>query len=463
MRVATTLLSPDEMGRVSLVITTIAFFALFLVNPVGMFINRRLHAWQASGVARHYLIRYASYLIIVALIATVVLLLLYMSGLVNFGISIEWLIFFVCGSLIFNTINQTAIPSLNLLGDSRTFVALTVATIAVSFVCATLFVQMIQPSAEYWLLGLLLGQILLGMIGARVLFVRLKKTKALHVPLAIRWRNLNSLFSFAWPVAIAVGLGWIQSQSYRYLMEERLGLMELGLFVAGYGISAGVIAGFESVFTTYFQPKFYKRISNDNVSEQSHAWHEYAQAILPSMLITSFFIMATAPDLTQLLLGPSFRQSAQFVAWGALAESARISTAVFGMVAHVRMNTKILLLPNLIGAVMAVLLIWFLTPVYGSDGVGLGLVFSSIVSLLVTIRITQKHLAVVLPLKLFVKSAIMGMVLLLVARILRQTLDYDGSHLFSFIRLCGIGSFFLLFQYLMLLPVLQREVASSPN
>lgn len=463
MRVATTLLSPEEMGKVSLVITTIAFFALFLVNPVGMFINRRLHAWQESGVAWHYLIRYVNYLIFVALIAGVVLLLLYISERVSFGISIGWLLLFVCGSLFFNTINQTAIPSLNLLGDSRKFVALTVATIAASFACATLLVQMVQASAQYWLLGLLLGQTLLGVIGTRMLFVRLQKTKALHVPLTIRWRNLHGLFSFAYPVALAVGLGWIQSQGYRYLMEERLGLTELGIFVAGYGISAGLIAGFESIFATYFQPKFYKRISNDNLSEQSNAWREYAQAILPSMLITSFFIMATAPDLTKLLLGPSFRQSAQFVVWGSLAESARISTAVFGMVAHARMNTKLLLLPNLVGAAMSISLIWYLTPIYGSDGVGLGLVFSSIVTLLLTIGITKNHLAVALPLRLFVQSAIMGVVLLVMAKILSQLLDYDGSHLFSFIRLCVIGLLFLLFQYSMLLPVLRREAVISHN
>ncbi|MEE7628100.1 hypothetical protein V3O24_18190 [Methylobacter sp. Wu8] len=461
MRVATTLLSPEEMGKVSLVITTIAFFALFLVNPVGMFINRRLHAWQESGVAWHYLIRYVNYLIFVALIAGMVLLLLYINEWVSFGISIGWLLLFVCGSLFFNTINQTAIPSLNLLGDSRKFVALTVATIAASFACATLLVQMVQASAQYWLLGLLLGQTLLGVIGTRVLFVRLQKTKALHVPLTIRWRNLHGLFSFAYPVALAVGLGWIQSQGYRYLMEERLGLTELGIFVAGYGISAGLIAGFESIFATYFQPKFYKRISNDNLSEQSNAWREYAQAILPSMLITSFFIMATAPDLTKLLLGPSFRQSAQFVVWGSLAESARISTAVFGMVAHARMNTKLLLLPNLVGAAMSISLIWYLTSIYGSDGVGLGLVFSSIVTLLLTIGITKNHLAVALPLRLFVQSAIMGVVLLVTAKILSQLLDYDGSHLFSFIRLCVIGLLFLLFQYSMLLPVLRREAVIS--
>ena len=82
MRVATMLLSPEEMGKISLVLTTTAFFALFLVNPVGMFINRRIHAWKANGAARYYLTRYASYLLLVAFIASIVLTVLYLKGLI---------------------------------------------------------------------------------------------------------------------------------------------------------------------------------------------------------------------------------------------------------------------------------------------------------------------------------------------------------------------------------------------
>ena len=53
----------------------------------------------------------------------------------------------------------------------------------------------------------------------------------------------------------------MQGQGYRYLLEGQLGLAQLGLFVAGYGISAGMIAGFESVLTTYFQPRLYRDVS----------------------------------------------------------------------------------------------------------------------------------------------------------------------------------------------------------
>lgn len=373
MRVATTVLSPTEVGRVSLVLTTIAFFALFLVNPVGMFINRRLHAWQASEMARHYLILYVNYLLLVALIAAMTLPFLYMSGAVNFGISIGWLIFLVCGSLLFNTINQTAIPSLNILGESGKFVLLSVATIAASFACATLLVQIVRPSAQYWLLGLLLGQALLAVVGAKALFARLHKPGILHAPPTIHRRHLQALFNFAWPVAIAAGLGWAQGQGYRYLMEEQLGLAQLGLFVAGYGISAGMIAGFESVLTTYFQPRLYRDVSMDHPARQAQAWQRYAAAVIPSLLLTVVFIVALAPELTRLFLGENFQSAANYVIWGALAEAARALTGVYSLIAHVYMRTRWLILPNLIGAVLSTTLCALLIPIFGAAGAGMGL------------------------------------------------------------------------------------------
>lgn len=386
MRVATTLLSPEEMGRVSLVLTTVAFFALFLVNPVGMFINRRLHAWQANGVARRYLVRYVIYLLWVALIAAIGLPLLYMTGLINFGISIAWLILLVCGSLLFNTINQTAIPSLNLLGDSRRFVLLSVATIAASFACATLLVQKVQASAQYWLLGLLIGQTFLGAVGTKVLFARLKKTAMLHAPSAIHRQHLQALFSFAWPVAIAAGLGWAQGQGYRYLMEGQLGLAQLGLFVAGYGISAGMIAGFESVLTTYFQPRLYRDVSMDHPIRQSQAWQRYAAAVIPSLLLTIAFIVMLAPELTHIFLGGNFQSAADYVIWGALAEAARVLMGIYSLIAHVHMRTHWLILPNLIGAVASITLCVLLIPDFGAAGVGMGLV-SSGVAVVVTMHV----------------------------------------------------------------------------
>lgn len=374
LRVATTLLSPEEMGRVSLVLTTIAFFALFLVNPIGMFINRRLHAWQATGAARHYLIRYASYLLLVTLFAAIGLPFLYMSGVVNFGVPISWLIFLVCGSLLFNTVNQTAIPSLNLLGDSRKFVFLSVATIAASFVCAAFLAQMVEPTAQYWLLGLLLGQTLLAVIGSKVLLSKLQEHVPLHGSPDIHRRHLQVLFNFAWPVAIAAGLGWVQGQGYRFLMEDQLGLAQLGLFVAGYGISAGMLAGFESILTTYFQPRLYRDVSIGHPVKQAQAWQRYAAAVIPSLLLTVAFIAMLAPELTRLFLGENFQSAANYVVWGALAEAARVLTGVYSLIAHVYMRTRWLIVPSLTGAALSIGLCVLFIPEFGAVGAGMALV-----------------------------------------------------------------------------------------
>lgn len=364
------------MGRVSLILTTIAFFAMFLVNPVGMFINRRLHAWQENGAARHYLIRYLNYLLFVALIAAIGLPVFYMSGLVNFGISVGWLILLACGSLVFNTINQTAIPSLNMLGDSRRFVLLSLATGAASFVCAVLLVTMVQSSAQYWLLGLLLGQTLLAIIGTSVLFSKLQNHAHPYASPIIHKRHLHVLFNFAWPVALAAGLGWLQAQGYRYIMEGQLGLAQLGLFVAGYGISAGMIAGFESVLTTYFQPRLYRDANVDHPVEQARAWHRYAAAVIPSLVLTVALIAMLAPELTRLFLGADYQSASSFVVWGVLAEAARVLTGVYSLIAHVFMKTRWLLLPTLAGAVISIVLCALLIPRLGASGAGVGLSIS---------------------------------------------------------------------------------------
>lgn len=449
MRVATTILSPEEMGSVSLVLTTVAFFALFLVNPVGMFINRRLHAWESSGAARQYLIRYALYLILVTLIAAVGVLFLYLSGKVNFGVSIGWLLFLVCGSLFFNTLNQTAIPSLNLLGDSGRFILLTIATIATSFACATLLVHKISPVAQYWLLGLLLGQTLLAVIGVRVLFARLRQTNLAHTVTSISRRHWQKLLSFAWPVAIAAGLGWVQGQGYRYMIEGQLGLAQLGLFVAGYGISVGMIAGFESVLLTYFQPRLYRDVSTGHPVEQVQAWQRYAVAVIPSLLLTAALIVMIAPELTRIFLGPNFQSAVDYVIWGAFAEAARVAAGIYSLIAHMYMKTRWLIIPNLIGAVLSVSLCTLFIPNLGVMGVGLGLAVSGLAVVVTMHLLMVRHVSGGIPFIHVWRAVIAIIALWGVTLVLRNILN--GGNWGAVIgTLAFVGVAYLGLQYLLL-------------
>ena len=459
MRVATTLLSPAELGKVSLVLTTISFFALFLVNPAGMFINRRLHAWQLTGVAKHYFIRYVGYLLLVNLISAIGLLLFYLTVGINLGLPIGWLLFLVCGSLLFNTINQTSIPSLNLLGDSRAFMLLSTASLSTSLACASLLVLIVIPAAQYWLLGLLIGQILFAVIGTQFLFVKLGENKIPSLFPTISKQHLKGFFNFAWPISIAAGLAWVQLQGYRYLMSGELGLSELGLFVAGYGISAGLIAAFESVLTTFFQPRLYRDVSIADTSEQAKAWHRYATAVIPSLILTVALSITLAPELTQLLLGKNFQSSAVFIIWGALSEAARVLMSVYSLIAHIHMRTQWLIVPNVVGGVLSILLIVVLIPVMGSAGVGLGLMLSGfIVVAIMHISLAKKVGGGVSISSIFI-AVIFSLALWVAALSIRYILGSTGW--LTFFCVCTvIGSLYLGLQYLLLKSHMSDEVAA---
>ena len=442
------------MGRLSLITAATAFFALFLVNPVGMFINRRFHAWDAQGRAKHYLKLHWLYLFGVCMIAALTLAIFNKIHAFGFRFDTLWLLLLVCGSLLFNTINQTAIPSLNLLELRGRFIVLTLATIGFGLASSYALVEYFSPIAEYWLLGLLIGQTVLAVIGVKLFFEKLQPETPAE---KLSKSHLKTLFDFAWPVAISVGFNWLQTQGYRFFVADSLGLSALGLFVAGYGISAGLMAAFESVLTTYFQPRFYKRVSTSTLEEQSAAWNRYAGAILPSLVLVTFFLIGLAPELTRFMVGPAYQSASQFVVWGVLAEGARVLAGVYSMSAHAKMKTRLLLLPNLLGAVICIALIWVLAPAMGAHGVGLARSLAGIGMVVAMHYMMIVVLEMKLPFRLLLKGTAMGLVLLLIATAGRWMLGGTESLISAGILIVATGLAFLPMFYWLLYPFLPRH------
>ncbi|WP_457281232.1 lipopolysaccharide biosynthesis protein [Polaromonas sp. P5_D5] len=453
MRVATTYLPPSEMGRLSLITAATAFFALFLVNPIGMFINRRFHAWDELGRAKHYLKLHWIYLLGVCLFAALTLGVLNKIHAFGFQFNTVWLLVLVCGSLLFNTINQTAIPSLNLLELRGRFIVLTLATIGVGLASAYALVEYFAPTAEYWLLGLLIGQTVFAVIGVKLFFDKLRPEQPAD---KLSRSHLKLLFDFAWPVAISVGFNWLQTQGYRFFVADSLGLAALGLFVAGYGISAGLMAAFESVLTTYFQPRFYKRVSTSTIEEQSAAWNKYAGAILPSLMLVTFLLISLAPELTRFMVGPAYQSASQFVIWGVLAEGARVVAGVYSMSAHAKMKTRLLLLPNLLGAVICIVLIKFLAPGMGAHGVGLARSLAGVGMLVAMHYLMIVALDMRLPLRMLLKGTAMGAGLMLIATAGRWAMNSPGI-IAAGVLIVVTGLAFLPMFYWLLYPYLPRH------
>lgn len=449
LRIASHLLEPAQMGRMAIIMALTAFFALGVINPVGMFLNRKLHNWHNRGVIPQRLRHYRAYLIVVSCLVAICLLLLNRTGLLrDLSAQTSWLIVLVCGSLIFNSLNQTYIPSLNLLGHRLSFISLTIATLLFGLGSSVLLVHIFRASAELWLLGILVGQLIVGLIGGRVFSSRIRHSD-LGTTANLSGTQLRTLFFFAWPLSLSVVLNWLQFQSYRFLIGKIFGVEQLGMFIGGFSIGVGIVVALEQVLTTQFQPLFYHEINSSPAELHAAAWNTYSRAIFPAVIVTVWFVYAAAPELTRLLLSSKYQMAVKFVFWGALVDSCRVIAGTYGLMAHARMRTLVLLVPNLVGAVCAVSLSLFLSPRYGLWGTALGLAIAGItaifVSHIVMFQIAKLHV----PIKSIAFSFVTGFAIP-VAMWIARSLLHDGKLQSSLFALACGGLVYFAIQYLIL-------------
>lgn len=358
VKIMTRLLTPTEMGKVALITTTTSLFALFLVNPVGMFLNRRMHAWVDAGTFRSYFRLYVGYLIGVGLVAAVALSVAYRLGLDLGGARLPWVLALVCGSLLFNTIATTLVPALNMVQRVLAFTVLTVGTLVTSLGLSVWLNHATTPSAELWLAGTLLGQTLFGAI-AYVVFFRNRRHQGTepNKPVRIGRAQWNAMLSFCWPIGLAVLLQWLHMQGYRFLLAERFGLAQLGLYAAGYGVAASLISALETLLTTWYQPVFYRMANSTDAAQRDRAWSTYASVMLPASFLGMTALVAASPSIPKVLLGAAFHDAGRFVMLGALAEWARMLVGLVGLNSHRHMSTRRLIVPNLLGMIATYLVL----------------------------------------------------------------------------------------------------------
>jgi hypothetical protein len=352
LKVMTSLLAPVQMGKFTLVTTGIVFFAMIFVNPVGMLFNRRLHAWFDSGNGRGYTNLYAIYLLVVGLVAIIIWLSASKAGFNPAGLEWKWVVVLVGGSLFFNTAIQTLIPTLNMLGREVSFAVLNVSTLILSLIFSLIFCFIFGDTAEHWLAGTLTGQAIFSFIAYLILFQKYPAEGRL--PRVSSEQTVRSI-NFCWPIAITVGLQWMHMQGYRFFLADQFGLAEFGLFAVGYGVAVSLISAGETILATWFQPGFYRAINSNDQAVHNTAWNIYAGRMLPASLLGVSALIAASNALPSLMLGAAYQNVGNFIIIGAIAEWGRMVVGIFGLNAHRQMATRQLILPNVLGACVAIL------------------------------------------------------------------------------------------------------------
>lgn len=362
VRVMTTVLNPNEYGKVAIITAITAFFAFFFINPIGTYINRHLNGWNMAGNLRTVFLQYSAYLIIVSGFAFIVVNLA--NRLDVYPVEDALLLaVLVAVTLFFATANQTLIPSLNILGQSVAFSWFTIVTALSTLLGAVVFTALFKSNAIAWLGGVVFGQAILSIVA----WVYFSKSHSLGWSSGVNLQRKNQflrkpVLDFALPVALSAAFVWMHLHGYRLVLGELISLAELGLFAAGYALAIQLMSAIELILNTWFQPVFYRSCDSHSSKVRDSAWATYACNIWLPATLAALALFSGAPLFVKLMLGENYQNTVQYVQFGALVEFARILVGVTGLYFHQHRQTKKLILPSMAGALVAIPLIWFLVP-----------------------------------------------------------------------------------------------------
>lgn len=335
IRVMTTFLPVEQYGQLALLTAIQAFCGLFLVSPIGQYINLNTHAWYDEGSLFSKLQDYRVYLLFVSIIAGMTVFLLMRNSVEQIQLTILVLFFLV---LAVNW-NNTLIPLLNMLNCRSESVVWSIMTV-ISGLIVSVALVLWQPTAESWLAGQVIGMSI-GLLGARYvlhkhLFKESKNVKA-------RLIDKKNILSYCVPLAVATGFMWLSQSGYRFVIEYFWGLAQLGFFVVGFQVAAAMWSIVEAVAMQFLYPYFFRRVTNDSdTTSLELAYSDLINCLMPVYIVLTGALIMCAPFVLKLLVADKYQSALEFLMLGAFVELCRVLASVMGNAAHVKRKTQML-------------------------------------------------------------------------------------------------------------------------
>ena len=460
-RIATNFRPPEQMAGVVQMTSIAGFFNLLLIVPVWHYIARGFNEWRQAGVLRRHSILFIDFIAIVAIGSAAIGWALDREfGLVA-GIPPGWVAGLIGLYVMGSAISTLGTSGVNLLGDRIQFGLFSNVPIWGGLILSVIAYRF-RPVPGAWALGQV-GGMALGCVSYLTLRRKFEPSQARDptaVPTPTRQFTIRTVAWFAWPTVVTAGLWWVQSQSYRFVLDRVGGLASVGLFAIGYGLAASPIALYEGVFGQYYEPIFYRALHGKASGGQAEAWNNYAAGYLPGLVTVAIFIAASGTLMARLLVGERFRDAAAIlVIWGALVEGMRAAGGMVYNLGMAKVDTRLTIIPVAIGAIMAPVGVFYLGKIDPLQGTAAALALAGAASLLAGVRATRTALPIRWPVVAMLRAAAASAPLA-IGFIFLRWIDPVPSAIVAFVGL-AVGGLYLLALQLWLLNSLTTSVADE--
>jgi len=439
-RVLSTVLSVSDMGGYYFLLSISAGFGLLFANPIGMYLNRMIHAWKEEGTAiRNIVVVIMAFLI--GSLLTIPFLFLFQERLAVDSHQLNFIIFILILYVFSNSINGTLVPSLNILGYSGHFVIWTLLSSIVGLILSYGLVASIKPDPYLWLLGQGIALTFFGLISFVILNRKLDKkvVKISHNKLI----KLRKIGSFALPIVFTNIAVWSLGQSFRFFFKEKIDPISLGELTFGLGMATSLSVAVEYLFQQLYLPEFYSKLDQKGI-DRGTIWNRFFNKLVPSYIAVAFYLFGLAPFILRVLADPKFKGAYTFLAIGAFVEFFRMLANIFNMATQSELKTHKALGPYLLGGGLTLVgVLWISHHQELLKFTPFILILGYVASLLYLILNVKKMFPIVVDYLLILKVSMMSCLFLLA----RYLIDFSEGLIFSVIINISFGLVLVLILY----------------
>jgi len=365
LKVSTSVLSPAEMGRMSLILAVLLWFNV-IFGGISSYVQRNLLAWDSFGLASKYVLRLILFMFIVSIAGGAGVAVL--SNLVDIGAGAGpfWLGGIVFGFLFLIGLNTAFTGWFNLFRRRFRFMLFSNITVWGCLAVSALFCVWFGPSAESWLLGQILWNAFVLIASWFLIFGIFSTAQTVQegAPNAgeVPSESFSAILRFVWPISVASLLLWTQQSAYRFALEGIAGLEVVGLFTVGFGLGMNFINRFEILFNQFYHPIFFSEIITNDAGKRAQAWNDYAYYLIPSSVLLSLYIILGGPFIAKLFVGDEFfRVAKDVIAWGVLSQLILVMMTMYSMAGIIERETSKFIMPNVAGVLAMLAGFFFLS------------------------------------------------------------------------------------------------------
>ncbi|MDA9037229.1 hypothetical protein N9H53_00695 [Flavobacteriaceae bacterium] len=342
-KIMTSIFSPAQMGEYYLIIASLSLVSLFIINPIGIYVNRNTINWLNDKTLESRL-GFLSFKLFPILILLLGFIYIITNKVFNVGesysIELITLLFLV---LVFKTNNETYSSSLNILNKRIPFIFSQTLTPFLTILFLLIFNFFYKKNISIWFLSLLISNSL-------IFIYLLNFLKKLELNKKFKWPKRN-LISFSSPLILSNLFMWFVFEGYRFILEKKIDPVEFGVFVVGFGLASQIISSLDSIYSQYLGPYLTNWMTGNNLEIRHKKIDDFLLLTISLYSIGLILIIIFSEYIFNILIDEKFSNGVIFFKAGLFFEFFKSMTNQIKNIGYSENNNNYTFLGYLIGGI----------------------------------------------------------------------------------------------------------------